>query len=420
MTSIGEPKVNLEVDTVSATLREISWPDLFPWQIMFRTLRTALGVQLLLVATVGAIAGSIVWRLSERLFVRADVANQPTVVAYDIQLLRSWPGASGGAVLPDVIRHFELPLPESQYAPVDPHVSVPYRFVVPLRRLLDRNVSWGHWGYYACGWLGQLAVWGLFGGTIARLATLELGREERGSLAAAFSHGRRHWWYHIGTPLSCLLPVVILGGMLAMLGIIMNAGAGMFLAGVVWPVVLLVSAFVAVFLIGLLFGFPLMIPSVAAESSDSYEALSRSFSYVYQRPLHYLFYATVASVIGLVGWCMVWFAAEMVIATALGATLWATGENQSATLLSLVGESSGVITSPPLLFRGGAALIRAFDGLVRAIASGFAYSFFFTASSAIYLLLRYHVDAVELDEVSDPDQPSTFGLSSLALKSEQE
>ncbi len=46
--------------------------------------------------------------------------------------------------------------------------------------------------------------------------------------------------------------------------------------------------------IGLVVGWPLMAPTISTEGTDSWEALSRSFSYVFQKPFHYLWYAIVA------------------------------------------------------------------------------------------------------------------------------
>jgi len=37
--------------------------------------------------------------------------------------------------------------------------------------------------------------------------------------------------------------------------------------------------------------------------NDSFDALSRSYAYVFQRPLHYLFYALVAAVFGALAGC---------------------------------------------------------------------------------------------------------------------
>ena len=52
----------------------------------------------------------------------------------------------------------------------------------------------------------------------------------------------------------------------------------------------------------------------------------------------------------------------------------------------------------------GASVIRFWAGCVKLLAVGFLYSYFWTASTAIYFLLRRDVDATEMDEVWLPDQ----------------
>ena len=61
----------------------------------------------------------------------------------------------------------------------------------------------------------------------------------------------------------------------------------------------------ALLLLGVLFGWPLMWATISAEGTDSFDALSRSYAYTFQRPLHYLFYAIVAGFIGWLGWLLV-------------------------------------------------------------------------------------------------------------------
>src|SRR3712207_1254606 len=51
-------------------------------------------------------------------------------------------------------------------------------------------------------------------------------------------------------------------------------------------------------LLGTLGGFNLMYPTVAVEGSDSFDAISRSFSYVYAKPWRMLFYSLVAIAYG--------------------------------------------------------------------------------------------------------------------------
>ena len=63
---------------------------------------------------------------------------------------------------------------------------------------------------------------------------------------------------------------------------------------------LLIGLVMALSLVGLAVGWPLMAPTISAEGTDSWEALSRSFSYVFQRPWHYLWYGLVAVAYGAV------------------------------------------------------------------------------------------------------------------------
>ena len=49
----------------------------------------------------------------------------------------------------------------------------------------------------------------------------------------------------------------------------------------------------AVVLVGLV-GWPMMYATISAEGSDSFDAISRSYSYVYQSPWHYIWYSLVA------------------------------------------------------------------------------------------------------------------------------
>jgi hypothetical protein len=51
-------------------------------------------------------------------------------------------------------------------------------------------------------------------------------------------------------------------------------------------------------LIGSITGSPLFLPAIAAEGTDSFDAVSRGFSYVYSRPWHYAGYQLVTAIYG--------------------------------------------------------------------------------------------------------------------------
>ena len=66
------------------------------------------------------------------------------------------------------------------------------------------------------------------------------------------------------------------------------------IAGALWFLPLLAGLFMAVLLVGLFFGFPLMWATISAEGTDAFDALSRSYAYTYQRPLLYALYSIAA------------------------------------------------------------------------------------------------------------------------------
>jgi len=178
---------------------------------------------------------------------------------------------------------------------------------------------------------------------------------------------------------------------------------GVWLAALVWPLVLLAGLLMAMLALGLIFGWPLMWATIGAEGTDSFDALSRCYAYVFGRPLHYLFYAVVAAVFGALGWLLVSNFAAGVIWAAYWAASWGSGTENAALL-----REGGL---------GGAGWLIAVGwvGCVKLLAVGFIYGYFWTASTAIYFLLRRDVDATEMDEVfleEDASEPS-YGLPPL-------
>ena len=61
----------------------------------------------------------------------------------------------------------------------------------------------------------------------------------------------------------------------------------------------------------------------------------------------------------------------------------------------------------------GANLIGFLNGLVLMLPLAYIIAFFWTSSTAIYFLLRYHVDQTELDEVALEEEEDTYGLPPL-------
>jgi hypothetical protein len=147
-----------------------------------------------------------------------------------------------------------------------------------------------------------------------------------------------------------------------------------------------------------------MVGVVGVERGDSFQAISTAFSYLYQRPLHYIFYLLVALAVALPTLA----AAELFATAATNLALWATslGMGHARTAEVLAGlEMAGHGGGGAL----GIAALGFWSRVVGAIVGSFGWGYFWAIATAAYLLLRRDVDGTELDEVVVEQLPGESG-----------
>jgi hypothetical protein len=369
-------------------LRRISWSELFPWLIIFRSFRLAISPTLLLVATLAVFLSGIGWKCGMYVFLTED------------QRAAAAPGQSLDAHVPRAVAKY-LPMEESSA------VEGYFRLTEPFYRLFRRELTIRHAAFYTFASLWSLAIWALAGGIITRRAVLEFGTEETASFTETVKFvSERYLWYFLA-PLYPLAGVLLLALPIAALGwIAWLHDFGFVLAGLLWIFVILAGVVAAWLLAGLLFGWPLMWGTISTErEGDAFEAFSRSYSYVYGKPLHYLFYAVVAALFGALCWAVAHYAAGIIIEFGFWALSWGAGPEKMARIESfaslgefaLLGEDDG-----NRIARFGGILMALSISLVELIEYAFMLSFFWCVAAAIYLLLRQDVDDQELDDVYVP------------------
>lgn len=411
---------------------EFYWREWFPWLNVVRAARVALQVRLVVLAGVSVLATIFGWWVLVQLFKGAT--DDPLAGWIDSYALCPWTEGKGGtsAALGGMIDDFRDlsgptlagagesgPLgsgvagemigpaaPAMGRVPADPLVGPWAQLSSPGRRLFAMDVTFVGVAFLALALLWAAVVWAVSGGIITRVALAELGRGERMPLKAGWDHVRRRVGAYVAAPLFPLAGVVLFTLPLAVLGLLMRLDAGAVVGGLLWPVALLLGVLMAILLAGLLFGWPLMHATISAEGTDSFDALSRSYSYVYQKPLNYLFYAVVAAVVGGLALLAVFFFARLVWHVTAWSVSWGATTSRLAELLE-GGASLGSMG------QGAATLLGFWEGVVRVFVLGFAYSYFWSATSAIYLLLRRDVDSVEMDEIFLQDGGESFGLPPL-------
>jgi hypothetical protein len=255
--------------------------------------------------------------------------------------------------------------------------------------------------------LWSLAVWAYFGAAISRVAAVQLATGEQVGWGASLRWAGSKWLAYVSAPLLPMLGVAVAVLPILVLGFLMKTDFLAVLAALIWPLVLIGGLVMAVLLAGVLLGWPLMWATISVEGTDSFDALNRSYAYVFQRPLRYLFYVIVAALLGWLGWIVVENLAAAVIWLACWAASWGAGATRIHDLTAGSADSS--------LAHAAKWLIAFWGGWVKLLAIGYAFSYFGVASTAIYYLLRRDVDARESDEVFlDADaSEKKFGLPKL-------
>ncbi len=446
---------------------KFSWDEVFPWTIIFKTLPIAAGFTVLVLATLGVFATPMGWLLSEKIFINEVAVADDAVFKELIQINRSpYRGVLDAET--NVSNNFRV-LGVALSGPK----LVYHRFVDPFTRLFEGNLGFRKFAYLLFGCLWTLVVWAFFGTAISRVCLLRLCRDEQSGLDDGFEFAIDNF----GTCLSALsmplLGIAVLVIPNFFIGLLLNFDVGTVIGGLIWFVVILLSFCVALLLLGLMFGWPLMVASVSCESQNSLDAMTRSFAYTFQRPLHYLFYSVIAVLFG--GFC--WFIVSKLAIAVIGLSFWTTswganaGNEERMTIIrgeqaqefevpvivtdevvpnSLVQTQPQVTPNPQttaepkttpagesadqpetdnktvatfkdhknsasLIF--GQRVISFWTSFARTVAVAFLYGLFWCMASAVYLLLRYDVDETEMDEIYQVDERRTYELPPLVSDS---
>jgi len=269
-----------------------------------------------------------------------------------------------------------------------------------------------HWLFAIVFLAVLLAVWSLFGGAIHRIAALHAARDEKMSMMQGLRFAIGKFPSFFTAPLIPVAIILVLGGLLAFGGLIFGTYAGGIVMSVLFGLALLLGLGVAFLLIGLTAGGWLMYPTIAAEGSDSFDAISRSFSYVFARPFRAAFYGLVALVYGVITYLFVRFFAYVLLAGVhvfVGWGVFASGDAVSPhadkldviwsapTFDDLWGSFNWAAMSGPE--KVGAFILGIWVFLVAAAVGAYLLSYFASSMTTIYLLLRQKVDATDLDDV---------------------
>jgi hypothetical protein len=318
-----------------------------------------------------------------------------------------------------------------------------------------------------------LATWALFGGVITRMASVELAGKETAGVKEAFRFVARRYLSYLLAPLvpfAFMAVLVILAIVFGAFHLIPYVG-DVLVSGLLWPIPMLIGLGMALLLVGLV-GYPMMYPTISVEGSDTLDALSRSYNYVYQAPRNYIWYsvvsicygAVVVFFVGLVGsltiylgqWAMsntpfIDYAKRspqflfIYTPTSFGWRELLLSGSEGEEFVRLQEQEMNLLRLPENKKQGseyetrlaevrdkkvaaerrynewlstawasnkiGAGMVAFWVTLWFLMILGFGYSFFWTTSTMVYLLMRKSVDDTDLDEVylEDEETEDVYG-----------
>ncbi|MFI4859597.1 MAG: hypothetical protein ACIAXF_02830 [Phycisphaerales bacterium JB063] len=297
----------------------------------------------------------------------------------------------------------------------DAEVGRPRGVVGALRYVAIETPAWlfkNHPWFAAVFGLVKLVVVGLFGGAICRMSATQVCTGKTITAVEALRYTARRLMWFVGTPLMPALLIALLAGLLVLCGLVFfNAPVLDVVGGLLFGVMLIVGLLIALVGIGLVLGVPLMVPCLAVEGTDGFDAVSRCYNYVFFRPWHYAFYVVSMIVFAAVSYAVV----AAVASATVGATDYFVGAGSVAVMDELPADEvtrydavAAQANAPYLAAQldgelegtpaAASWIVTQWVRLVWALVAAFMLSLYFCMTTWVYLLLRHSADGTPMDD----------------------
>ena len=256
----------------------------------------------------------------------------------------------------------------------------------------------------------KLAVLSVAGGSLCRIAALQFARNEKCGLVESIRFSVRKFTSFFTAPLVPAAVIAFIGIFLFLIGLMGNIPViGELLVALSIPLSLIIGAVITIIAVGTVAGLNLMFPAVAYDGSDCFHAISRSFSYVYSRPWRMGFYTAVAAVYGSICYVFVRLFAFLLLLTSrsfLRLGVWVENSKDVNKLAAIwpVPRFMNFLDTSAFATTGFSESIAAFVVhlavlMVLGLVVSFIISFYFSANTIIYSLMREKVDGTALDDI---------------------
>ena len=241
--------------------------------------------------------------------------------------------------------------------------------------------------------LPLIAILAVVGGAISRSTAIEFAKGRFASsddtMGFALRRSREFVGAVVGPIIACILAflLIAIGGLLLSVPVLDVLGSilyGLGLAlGILATLVLMLH----------IVALPMIVPALAIEGTDAFDAIQRSYAYVIGKPLRYLLYALILTLVGVLGLTVF----TMIANGAVEMTYWAASlfsNDSTERVLSGDGELGATKHTAH-------SVIQIWHTVIELSIAGYAISLFFTSSTLLYLVTRRICDGQDVNEVWD-------------------
>ncbi|QDT89771.1 hypothetical protein [Gimesia algae] len=368
----------------------VPYKTLFPWLNLFRVFRLAVDFQKILLAA----AAILLLMLGNQLFNKLPFAPQQ-------------PASSRSAL---VHQRIEFPPRNSDlflHSPQQGLIPEPEQppglanlirgttllepmsyFTNPVLTLFETGASWSMLAYATTQLLWAIIVWAVFGGAITRIAAIQFAQDDHIGIRAALSFSLKRILSLVSAPLLPFAGMGFFWVLCLLIGLLGNIpSAGGVIVSLLWGLAFLFAFVMSLILLVTLAGWPLMMTTISVEDSDGFDGLSRIFSYIFGRIWYFLWLVLVTLCYGAACLFFVALLMQLVSRLAFWGVSWGMGSEQAFQLFN-----QGQTTLATSISMG-------WGSILNITFSGFVISFFWSANTVIYFLLRKCDDGTPIDHV---------------------
>lgn len=364
----------------------IPYKILFPWLHLFRVFRLAIDFQKILLA----IAGLLLLALGNHLFNKLPFAPEASGIS-SIQRTIQFPPPSSitipQSLSPDGLTGIPAATSGELLSPTTLLEPMSF-FTRPVLTLFETGASWSTLAYATTQLLWAVIIWAIFGGAITRIAAIQFAQDDHIGCRAALGFSLKRILSLVSAPLLPFAGMGFFWGLCLLIGLFGNIpGAGGVIVGLLWGLAFLFAFVMTLILLVTLAGWPLMMTTISVEDSDGFDGLSRIFSYLFGRIWYFLWLTVVTLCYGALCLFLAEVLLQLMAYLAYWGVSWGMGSAQAGTLFQ---------PDQPSL---ATTISIGWGSILNLLFSGFVISFFWSASTVIYFLLRKCDDGTPLDHV---------------------